>query len=127
MPITPYLDGRLFDPETKRIMGMAFECALAALRLAERSDPIVAIVAEKIVALAQSGETDPDRLCDQALSEARNLRLQQQPLFSVGAPLGRILSSLERMPTKPAASRAAVRRLEVFHTKWRNDSLFEWL
>ena len=47
MPITPYLDGFQFDPETKRIMGVAFEAALSALRLADRSDPIVGIVVKK--------------------------------------------------------------------------------
>jgi hypothetical protein len=88
MPITQYLDGRTFDPETRRIMGIAFESALAALRLADRSDPIVAIVAQKIIALAGSGETDLDRLCDQALSEARNLRLQQQSLFDIERDAG---------------------------------------
>jgi hypothetical protein len=72
MPITPYLDGVHFDPETKRAMGVAFEAALAALRLADRSDPIVAIVAQKIIALAKAGESNPDQLCEQALMDVRN-------------------------------------------------------
>ena len=48
-------------------MGVAFELALAALRLSDRSDPVVAIVARKIVALAQNGEHNAECLCDQAL------------------------------------------------------------
>ena len=32
MPITAYLDGLRFDPETTRLMGVAFEMALVALR-----------------------------------------------------------------------------------------------
>ena len=74
MPITPYLDGFQFDPETKRIMGVAFEAALSALRLADRSDPIVGIVVKKILDLAKSGESNPDRLCERALIDVRNAR-----------------------------------------------------
>jgi hypothetical protein len=33
MPITPYLDGRTFDPGTEMVTGDAFEMALAALRI----------------------------------------------------------------------------------------------
>ncbi len=33
MPITVYLDGYKPDPETKRVMGVAFEMTRAALRL----------------------------------------------------------------------------------------------
>lgn len=84
MPITPYLDGMPLDPETRRVMGLAFESTLAALRLADRSDPIVAIVAKKIIELVKSGETNPELLCEQALNEARGLRLQQQSPFDIG-------------------------------------------
>jgi hypothetical protein len=38
MPITPFLNGRHFDAETKRIMGVAFEMARSALRLPLRDD-----------------------------------------------------------------------------------------
>lgn len=71
MPITPFLDGASFDPETVRLMGIAFEKARAALRLADRIDPVNAIVAKKIIALAKAGEHDPQRLCDGALRELR--------------------------------------------------------
>jgi hypothetical protein len=68
MPITSFLDGHRFDPETKRIMGLAFEMTRAALRLDDRSDPINKIVAEKIIKLAQEGERDPNELCERTLS-----------------------------------------------------------
>ena len=68
MPITPFLDGHRFDPETKRIMGVAFEMARAALRLDDRSDALNKIVAENIIKLAQEGERDPDELCERTLS-----------------------------------------------------------
>jgi hypothetical protein len=47
MPIRPYLDGLKFDPETIRVMGLAFEMALVALRLADRGD-----LAHEVLALA---------------------------------------------------------------------------
>jgi hypothetical protein len=83
MPITPYLDGLQFHPEVKRIMGIAFEAALSGLRLADRSDPIVAIVAKRIIDLAKTGESNPDRLCEQALMDVRGSQFQQQSLFAI--------------------------------------------
>jgi hypothetical protein len=70
MPITPFLDGFKFDPETKRIMGIAFEMTCVALRI-DRSDPTAAIVAKTIIELVKDGERNPDRLCDEALDFVR--------------------------------------------------------
>jgi hypothetical protein len=67
MPITPFLNGERFDLETKRVMGVAFEMARAALRLQDRSDPIVTKLADKIIELAKGGELNPDLLCERAL------------------------------------------------------------
>ena len=48
------------ESETIRVMGLAFEMALIALRLADRDD---------IIALAKAGERDPERLCDGVMKE----------------------------------------------------------
>jgi hypothetical protein len=56
MPIRPFLDGHRFDPETIRVMGLAFEMALIALRLGDRGNLANEIVARKIIALATAGE-----------------------------------------------------------------------
>ena len=69
MPIRPHLDGQKFDPETIRVMGLAFEMALIALRLADRDDLANEVVAQKIIALAKAGERDPERLCDGVMKE----------------------------------------------------------
>jgi hypothetical protein len=45
-------------------MGIALEMTLAALRLTDRDDPIVAIVAKRIIELAKAGERNPDLLSD---------------------------------------------------------------
>jgi hypothetical protein len=71
MPITIYLDGYKPDPETKRVMGVAFELARVALRLADRDDPAIAILAKRIIALAKEGERNPDLLCERALRDLR--------------------------------------------------------
>jgi hypothetical protein len=71
MPITQFLDGFKFDPEAKRVMGVAFEMTRAALRLTDRDDPVIAIVAKKIIELAKEGERNPDLLCERALNDLR--------------------------------------------------------
>jgi hypothetical protein len=79
MPITIYLDGYKPDPETKRVMGVAFEAARIALRLADRGDAFAPIVAKKIIELAKEGERNPDLLCERALKD-----LREPPLRSGG-------------------------------------------
>ena len=69
MPITPFLDGYSFDPETRRVMGVAFELARVALQLEDRGDSLNAILARRIVELAQEGERNPDLLCENVLKE----------------------------------------------------------
>jgi hypothetical protein len=71
MPITPFLDGQKFDSETKRVMGVAFEMTRAALRLTDRNDPIIEIIAKKIIELAKAGARNPDLLCERALKHLR--------------------------------------------------------
>jgi hypothetical protein len=71
MPIRPHLDGQRFDPETIRVMGLAYEMALIALRLGDRGDLANEVLAHKIMDLAKAGERDPERLCDGVLQEFR--------------------------------------------------------
>ncbi len=66
MPIRAYLGGLRFDPETTRLMAIAFEMALVALQRPTRE-----AVAKKIIELAKAGERDPERLCDTALQSLR--------------------------------------------------------
>ena len=71
MSITPFLDGQKFDLETTRIVGVAYEMVRAALRLADRGDLVNEVIATKVIELAKAGETNPDRLCEQALDYFR--------------------------------------------------------
>jgi hypothetical protein len=56
-----------FRPEVVEAMRLAFQMACDAPQLRNSADERTALVAEKIVELAQAGETDPERLCTGAL------------------------------------------------------------
>ena len=58
--ITPFLDGFKCDPETRLVTGVAFEMACIALRLADRGDIAVEMLAKRIIRLAKAGERNPD-------------------------------------------------------------------
>jgi hypothetical protein len=55
-------------------MGLAFEMALVALRLADRGDLANEVLARKVMELAKAGERDPERLCEGVL-----MHFQQPP------------------------------------------------
>jgi len=72
MPITPYLEWKVFDPETTGAMGMAFEKACRRLGLSLTPDAMTESVAKVIVDLAEAGETDAERLYQGALAHFGN-------------------------------------------------------
>jgi hypothetical protein len=57
MPIRHFLDGQAFDPETIGLMSDAFTSVCADLGLVDRDDPATRLVAERIIAHAESGVT----------------------------------------------------------------------
>src|SRR5262249_17926564 len=71
MPITPFLGGQKFDPETKRIMGVAFEMARKAVKrdwgglYASHSGAI------RIMEVCKDGERSPNELCRRVRSYSR--------------------------------------------------------
>ena len=69
MPITPFLRGQAFDPETVEVMGKAFVMTCQTLGLTGRPDVMTNLVAEKIVALAQRGFKNPLALHLAVMSE----------------------------------------------------------
>jgi len=56
-----------FDPETTRILGEAFDRACQALNWVQRPPVLNAGLATRILEIAETGERDPDQLCNQAL------------------------------------------------------------
>jgi hypothetical protein len=66
VPIRPFLNGQTFDPETARLVGIAFETARAAIkRPADLSDEIIA---RTIIELAKAGKRNVEVLCEAALN-----------------------------------------------------------
>jgi hypothetical protein len=72
MPIRQFLDDERFDPETTRIMGVAFEMARVALKLGY-GDALTARMAKRIIERAKAGERNPDALCEATLKGAAAL------------------------------------------------------
>jgi hypothetical protein len=56
-----------FTPEQINLMVAAYEDCLRILKVADRTDPITAMVAKAIIEIAQTGERDPVRICHLAL------------------------------------------------------------
>jgi hypothetical protein len=71
MPISDFLVGQRLEPETRRVVGVAWELARAALHVSDRGDATGAMLAAKILELAKTGEQNPDLLCERALDALR--------------------------------------------------------
>ena len=81
MAITPYLKGPYyFDLETRRARGAALEMACIALHTGDDDHHGRRTIADKLIALAKTGERNPDVPCEQALEEiCRPQDLEKQP------------------------------------------------
>ena len=81
LAITPYLKGPYyFDLETRRALGAALEMACIALYTGDDDEHVRRTIADKLIALAKTGERDPDVLCEQALEDIRKPQdLEKQP------------------------------------------------
>jgi len=71
MPIQQWLAGSAFSPEDVTMLASAFESSLRDLGLVNREDPIVLLVAQRVIALAQEGERDPIKLRDDVVKAFR--------------------------------------------------------
>jgi hypothetical protein len=72
MPIRRFLNGEQFDPETVRVLGVAFSQICIALRIGDSDDDVQQAIANKIIELAKAGERNPDLLCERALKDIRH-------------------------------------------------------
>ena len=55
-------DGGVFDPEEVAVMATAFDRVLADLKLVDRNDPIVRMLAKLAIELVRNGERDPEKI-----------------------------------------------------------------
>jgi len=69
VPLYQLLQNGAFDPDAVTAMSAAFEETCRVLGLAERTDPLCILVAQKILECARTGERDPIRLRECALKE----------------------------------------------------------
>jgi hypothetical protein len=69
MAIYRLLQNAGFTPEQIKIMATAYEGTLIALALKDRNDPITEMIAKKIIAHAECGERDPNRLREHVMNE----------------------------------------------------------
>jgi len=74
-----FFDSSEFDPETKRVMAVAFEMARAALQLGDQSI-LWERIAKKIIELTKTSELNPDVLCEAVLKEFANTCRRGSPL-----------------------------------------------
>jgi hypothetical protein len=61
-PITPFLRGQAFGPETIKTMEKAFVTTCERLGLSERDNAMTELVAQKIIEMAQRGYKNPTAL-----------------------------------------------------------------
>ena len=69
MPITPFLAGQAFEPETIETMSAAYVATCHALHLKVGDDPATRVVAGKVINLAQRGIRDLEELRKMTLKE----------------------------------------------------------
>jgi hypothetical protein len=62
---------------------VAFEMTRVALHFPDNNNPVVTLAARRTIELTKGGERDPDRICEQVLTEIRGWRFQEQVLFEV--------------------------------------------
>jgi hypothetical protein len=60
-------DGGVFDPEDIVVMATAFDRLLADLKLVDRNDPVVRMLAKLVIELVRNGERDPDKIRQQVV------------------------------------------------------------
>lgn len=71
MPIRPYLQGQAFDPDTVRVMGVAFENACKELGIVDNRDAVTKIIARTVIDMAQRGYRDEESLTAAVMQEFR--------------------------------------------------------
>jgi hypothetical protein len=84
MTIKPFLEGRRFDPETVKVMGIAYENARKALGLGSKDDFRTRIVARTVIEVTHRGIRDADQLTAAVLREFD--RQAPQPAHSEPPP-----------------------------------------
>jgi hypothetical protein len=65
--IIPFVRQNVFDAETTRVMGEAYDAACGELGNGGTPALVKEVIAKRIIEAAKKGERDPQRLCAKAL------------------------------------------------------------
>jgi hypothetical protein len=99
VPIRPFLGGQTFDPETARLLGVAFEMARAAIKCPrDLSDEIIA---RRIIELAKAGERNVEVLSEAALNVPAGAVSAPNPPPLPASPLTPPVLHLEQSGERP--------------------------
>jgi hypothetical protein len=71
MPIRKYIPGATFGPETIKDMTTAFERIRVILNLENPNDPLIEILAKKVVSLASQGCLDPKEIERRVIADTK--------------------------------------------------------
>jgi hypothetical protein len=107
MPITPFLAGQAFDPETSENMSEALVAACEALHLKVGDDPATRFVAEKVIEFTQRGIRDPNMLRKSTLQDGGRMKRREFIALAGGAAV-----------MWPLATRACADGVAVLGTVW---------
>ena len=61
-------EGGAFDPDQIAIMATAFEQVLLDLKLTDRDDPVVEMIAKLVIELLRNGARDPEQVRKEVLA-----------------------------------------------------------
>ena len=71
MPIRKYIPGAEFGPEAIKDMMIAFERIRTALNLEDPDDPLIEVVAQKIISVASQGTLDPKEITRLVIADTK--------------------------------------------------------
>jgi hypothetical protein len=69
MPIRKYIPSATFGPEIIKDMTVAFEGARAILHINSPDDPLIEVVAKKVISLASQGIIDPAEIVRRVVAD----------------------------------------------------------
>ena len=73
MTIRKFIPGATFGPETIKDMTTAFEQIRTVLKLKDPDDPLVEVVAKKVISLASQGTFDPIEIERLVIADTKRL------------------------------------------------------
>jgi hypothetical protein len=65
-------EGGVFDPDEIAVMATAFDQLLLDLRLAQRDDPLVTMIAKRVIELVRNGVRDPEQVRREVVAAYRS-------------------------------------------------------